>query len=318
MEQHQMYSVAKTVPVHQQRDSEARSVGLVLGGGGGKGGAHLGVISVIEAIGLPIDRLVGTSIGGVIGALYAAGYSLDEIALALSGATMWRLFGRDPSRMSLLGNGRMAAILTDMLGECTFEQLAIPCAVVATDLVAGREVVIDSGPLVEALLATMAFPGIFPPLRRDGMLLVDGGVVNNLPVDVAYALGAQKVIAVDLGTVCDDFQLAPSDGGVLGVMNLLPSRSLTVANRGLSVLIAQLTRYRLAESSPDLLLCPKVEQINSLDLSRIVEGCPAGEQVAHAAMNDLLALRAWRVGARRSSVPLHELRQQVQRSLPVG
>jgi NTE family protein len=206
-----------------------------------------------------------------------------------------------------------------MLGECTFDQLAIPCAVVATDLVSGREVVLDSGPIVEALLATMAFPGIFPPLQRDGMLLADGGIVNNLPVDVAYARGAQKVVAVDLGAVCENF--APEAGnGALGWLNPLPSLPLSLANRGLAVMMAQLTRYRLADNSPDLLLCPEVEQIPTIDLSRINDqaGHTAGETVAHAAINDLLALRQWRCGEKSSLPPRPHAPQQPKQLLAVG
>jgi NTE family protein len=300
MEQLKEVGASSALRSHMQPDLDDRPLGLVLGGGGGKGGAHLGVISTLELIGLPVDTIVGTSIGGVIGALYAAGYDPTAIGAALGGATMWRMFERDPSGLGLIGSRRIRAILEEMLGERTFEQLIIPCAVVATDLVTGGEIVLDSGPLVEALLATMALPGIFPPVQRDGMLLADGGIVNNLPVDVAYARGTQRVIAVDLGAVCDNFapEHVGASAGALGRFNLLPNVPLTLANRGLSVLMAHLTRCRLEANPPDLLLCPEVEHINTLDLSNInsVEGRAAGEQVADAAMSDLLALRDWRAG----------------------
>jgi NTE family protein len=300
-------------------DSE-RYLALVLGGGGGKGGAHLGAIEVIESAGLPIDLIVGASIGGAVGALYAAGYSVDEFGAAFGGATLWKLFERDPSGMGLLGVRRVRAILEEMLGECCFEQLAIRCAVVATDLVTGGEVVIDRGPIVDALMATMAFPGIYPPVQRDEMLLADGGIVNNLPVDVAHALGAQKVIAVDLGYVCDDFTPMPAASGALGWLNPLPSMPLTLANRGLGVMMARLTRYRLAQNPPDLLLCPEVEQVPTVDLSRINDpACrAAGEQVARAALGELRSLRDWRCAESYSGIPLHPIPQQAQHLLAVG
>jgi NTE family protein len=296
-----------------------RCLGLVLGGGGGKGGAHLGALDVIEEAGLPIDMIVGASIGGAVGALYAAGYTTDEIAEAFGGATVWRLFERDPSGMGLLGIRRVRTILESMLGECTFEQLAIRCAVVATDLVTGREIVLDSGPIVDALLATMAFPGIYPPVQRDDMLLADGGIVNNLPVDIAHSLGASKVIAVDLGSVCEDFAPVPTGGGALGWLNPLPGMPLTLANRGLSVLMARLTRYRLAENPPDLLLCPEVEHISTVDLSRINDNLcrTAGKKVAHAAMHELEALRQWRFDEPSAGVALPALRHQPQEVLAV-
>jgi NTE family protein len=302
------------------RVDDPRRVGLVLSGGGGKGGAHLGALAALASLELPIDLLVGASIGGALGALHAAGYAVDEIAEAFGGCTMWRLFERDPSGMGLLGARRVRTILEEMLGDCTFEQLAIPCAVVTTDLVTGREVVLDQGSLVEALLATMAFPGIFPPMRRDGMLLADGGVVNNLPVDVAYARGAGKVIAVDLGAVCDNFDPEPPGSGAFGWLNPLPSLPLTFANRGLAVMMASLTRHRLAENPPDLLLCPEVEHISTLDLSRINDpaGRVAGTQVVQAALADVLALRAWRCGDDQALISLHGLERQAQQLLPVG
>lgn len=296
---------------------DGRCLGLVLGGGGGKGGAHLGAIEVIEASGLPIDLIVGASIGGVVGALYAAGYTTGEIAEAFGGATVWRLFERDPSGMGLLGIRRVRTILEAMLGECTFEQLAIRCAVVATDLVTGGEIVLDSGPIVDALLATMAFPGIYPPVQRGELLLADGGIVNNLPVDIAHRLGAEKVIAVDLGAVCENFAPVPTSGGALGWLNPLPGMPLTLANRGLSVMMARLTRYRLAENPPDLLLCPEVEHISTVDLSRINdESCrTAGEKVARAAARELEALRQWRFEEPAAGVALPALRQQSQEVL---
>lgn len=297
-----------------------RSLALVLGGGGGKGGAHLGALTVLETLGMPIDLIVGASIGGVLGALYAAGYSSDEIGAAFGGATPWKLFERDPLGMGLLGARRIRAILEDMLGTCIFEQLALRCAVVTTDLVTGREVVLDRGPIVEALLATMAFPGIFPPVQCDGMLLADGGIVNNLPVDVAYALGADKVIAIDLGYVCEDFAPEPAGGGALGWLNPLPSLPLTLANRGLSVMMAQMTRYRLSENPPELLLCPEVEQVPTLDLSRINDSAcrAAGEKVARDAIADLLALHGWRYGKRASEPASRRVAQPAQNFLAFG
>lgn len=309
---------SKQIIPPDEQDVDERCLALVLGGGGGKGGAHLGVLEAIESAGTPADLIVGASIGGVVGALYAAGYTADEIGAAFGNATVWKLFERDPSGMGLLGVRRVRAILDEMLGECTFEQLAIRCAVVATDLVTGREVVLDRGPIVEALLATMAFPGIYPPIQRDDMLLADGGIVNNLPVDVARALGGQKVIAVDLGYVCDDFNPEPA-GGALGWLNPLPSLPLTLANRGLGVMMAQLTRYRMAENPPDLLLCPQVEQVPTVDLSRINDpDCrAAGEKVARDALRELQTLRDWRFEEGRSGIPVRAIHQQPQQLLAI-
>lgn len=301
----------------EQQTPEDRTLALVLGGGGGKGGAHLGVISALESLGLPIDMIVGASIGGVVGALYAAGYSVDEISQSLGVSSVWRLFERDTLGMGFIGTRRIKSTFEELLGDCTFEQLSTPCAVVATDLVTGRPLVIDSGSVVDALMATIAFPGIFPPVQRDTMLLADGGVSNNLPVDVAYARGAGKVIAVDLGAVCDDFQLGPQDTKPAALFGLLPNAPLAIANRGLSLMMAQLTRHQLQHQPPDLLLCPVVEHIGVLDFARLNEGHTAGEAAAVEAIRELLAIRDWRTEGL-ASFATPRLVERAERELAVG
>lgn len=274
-----------------------RRLGLVLGGGGGRGGAHLGVLAALEPLGLPVDLIVGTSIGGVIGVLVAAGNRADDIAAILDGRSLWDVVDRDPRGLGLLGNRRLRAILHAALGERTFADLAIPCAVVATDLVRGRQVILDHGPLVEALLATTALPGLFPPVERAGMLLADGGIVNNLPIDIALARGADRVVAVDLGPGDADFAL-PEAGQAAGRWRTpRPQLPLAIAHRALILLIAQLTRYHLAESAPDVLLRPAVATIGTLDMGHIAEGQAAGRAAVEAAGVVLSALRDWRVGA---------------------
>lgn len=175
-------------------DSTARErlrVGLVLGGGGAKGAAEVGVLKVIEEVGLPIDYIAGTSIGAINGGLYAIGYDAsqletlyldqDWIDMFVSGATL--------DELKRLTNG---------YDVVSFDSLPIPYRCVAVDIEAMQEVVIDSGCLAEAMRASMAIPGVFKPVTVDGRTLVDGGVLNNLPVDVVRAMGADVVIAVDL------------------------------------------------------------------------------------------------------------------------
>jgi len=165
-------NVADGLAVQADTAVRERRLGLVLGGGGSKGAAHLGVLSVLESLALPIDLIVGTSTGGAIGALYSAGHSIPQIAQLLRSITMWRLVDRDPAALSFLGSRRLRMTLEEALGAKTFADLRIPCAVVATDLATGTTHVLNQGPLVDALLATTAFPGIFPPVqhgeRHDG------------------------------------------------------------------------------------------------------------------------------------------------------
>lgn len=276
-------------------EHSSHKLALVLGGGGGKGGAHLGVLGVLESLAVPIDMFIGTSIGGVVGILYAAGYTISEIAETFAATSIWRLMDRDLSGLGMLGLKHFRSTLENMLGDITFEDLPVLCAVVAADLVSGKQVVLDSGSVVEALTGGVALPGIFPPMPKGDMIIADAGVVNNLPVDVAYACGADKVIAVDLGFACDDFQISPLASGPRGFLNLLPNMPLTIANRGLGLLVAQLTRYQLAANPPDLLICPHVDQIGMLEFARVTEGQTAGETAAEAVADQLVALRDWRM-----------------------
>lgn len=290
----------------QTNAASGRKLAIVMGGGGGKGGAHLGVLATLESLAIPIDMFVGTSIGGVVATLYAAGYTIQEIAQSFAATSIWRLMERDPVGMGMLGLKRFRSSLEDMLGDCTFEDLQISCAIVAADLVTGAQVVIDSGPVVDALMGTVALPGIFPPFQKDDMLLADGGIINNLPVEIARQRGADKVIAIDLGSVCGDFQISSLAAGPRAFLNLLPNVPLTIANRGLAILIGELTRYQLAANPPDLLICPQVEHIGMLEFVRVAEGEAAGEAAAEAMTEQLLEIREWRTQGQ-NFIPFHPL-----------
>lgn len=245
-------------------DDRPRRLGLALGGGGGKRAAHLGVLEVLETLGVPIDALAGTSVGGLVAALYAAGYRPDQIADWLGHATLRRVLDRDPTKSGLIGTPKIAALLRELLGAMTFADVRVPLALVAVDLIHRREVVLREGPLVDAILATTALPGIFPPVVRGGELLVDGGVLNNVPVDVAEALGADRVIAVDLGTLGDEFSLGPGtafDIGGWSPRRWFPRRQYLVIERAVSIMTAQLSADRLARTPPVVLLRPDVAMV---------------------------------------------------------
>lgn len=283
----------------------ARTLGLALGGGGGKGGAHLGVLAVLEELGLPIDAIAGTSVGGFVGIMYAAGFRLHEIADLFRSFALRRVAVTDPTRTGFVGSRKREALLIELLGDRTFADLPIPCAVTATDLASGRLVVIEQGPLVPALMATTALPGIFPPQLRDHEVLADGGVLNNLPVDVAEQLGARRVIAVQLGAASLDLSLPVSlPANPLARLMLAP-RQFALASRAVDLMIAELTELRLAQSPPALLLNPQVSRISTLDMSRAEEGYRAGEASARAATAELLALRAWRLAPQEHAPTSH-------------
>jgi NTE family protein len=175
-------------------------VGLVLGGGGARTFAHLGILKVLREEGIPIDIIAGTSMGAFIGALHIMGKSLEEI---LEIARMhWKKLNSPVSwtlpRIAFIKGKRIRTIVHEIFGDILIEDLPLPFFCVAGDLVSGQEVVIGQGKLYEAILATGALPGFFEPVPFKNMYLVDGGVVNNVPGDVLKKQGIDMVIAVDV------------------------------------------------------------------------------------------------------------------------
>jgi NTE family protein len=175
-------------------------IGVALSGGGMRGLAHLGVLAVMQERGVPVDAIAGASMGGLIGGLYAAGIAFDDIISLASEIGMGDVVSLDRSWRGVFDHRRFAALLADLLGgqEITFAQLRTPLAVTAVDIERRELVILDQGPLIPALMATSAFPVAFAPVRHQGRWLVDGGALNNLPVDVAWRMDVDRVLAVDV------------------------------------------------------------------------------------------------------------------------
>jgi len=180
-----------------------KKVGLVLGSGSSRGWAHIGAIEALEASGIPIDFIVGCSVGSYVGALYASGSlaSLKEFVLRMNGKKVFTYFDVVFPRSGLLDGTRKVKELFSMHTHMEqFEELPLAVAMVATDLQRGRKVILQSGNIMKALQATMSIPGLFAPVQIDGRWLVDGGLVDPVPVGVAKAMAADIVIAVDLNS----------------------------------------------------------------------------------------------------------------------
>src|SRR5256885_4389856 len=180
------------------RPQKAPSLGLALGGGFARGIVHVGVLKVFEAEGIPIDFVAGTSVGALIGAAYCSGVTaaeLEEIAarVRFRDLARWTL-----SRYGFATNLRMIAFLDRILKVKTFEELCIPLAVTATDFATGEGVVFRSGPLADAVRASCAYPGVFPPVTINGRVLVDGMLAHSLPSQPVREMGAGRVVAVYL------------------------------------------------------------------------------------------------------------------------
>ncbi len=180
---------------------QGKKIGLALGSGSARGLAHIGVIKVLEEKCIPISMIAGTSMGALIGALYASGLTageLEEIARNINLKTTARLFMPTPSVQGLIDGKRISDFLVSLMGNRSFSSLKMPFAAVAADIERAEEVVITDGPLVKAIRATISVPGIFTPAMLKGRALVDGGLLNPVPVDVVKKLGADYIIAVDV------------------------------------------------------------------------------------------------------------------------
>lgn len=181
-------------------------VGLCLGGGAALGIAHIGFLEELEKNDIKIDMIAGTSIGALIGGAYASGVGVDKMLDWVDEFNRRRILDLNLNPLSpdgVMQGRRVEKYLDGMVGGKTFDDLKIPFRCVACDLKTGREVVFDKGDLTEAVRASISVPFAFSPVKKDDMILVDGGVVNNLPVDVVRSLGADVVIAVDL---CASYQ----------------------------------------------------------------------------------------------------------------
>ncbi len=178
---------------HSEEMCTRPKVALVIGGGGAKGAAAVGVLKYVEQSGIPVDMVVGTSIGSIVGGLYSMGTTSEQLDSLFRTQAWGDLFTG-----SLMGDS-IVRTLRELTGkEVSFESLNIPFRCVAVDMNTLREVVLQEGSLAQAMRASMAIPLVFKPVKMGSMKLVDGGVLNNLPVDVARDMGADIVIAIDL------------------------------------------------------------------------------------------------------------------------
>jgi NTE family protein len=255
-------------------------LGLVLGGGAARGVAHVGVLQTLEENGIYPAVIAGTSVGALVGGLYAAGVSSMRLAtlvrdlkwLDLVSVRLPAVNWSDPARtipMGLVDLDKLMLWIAQVLGgEVDIQQLNIPYAAVATDLLTGEIVVMNEGRLAEAIRASCSVPGVFTPYHRNGRLLVDGVVVNNLPVSVAQDLGADYVIAVDLLPLVGDEQVEPRN----------------VVELSMTALFMLARATQIEQELADILIAPAITHINLADLSAGEALLAAGRLATEAAM----------------------------------
>lgn len=257
---------------------------LALGGGGSKGYAHLGVVRALETRGYRIKAIAGTSAGGMAAAIIAAGFSPEDIIGRIADLDQDNLygFGKGPS---LLGTSGIEQIIYQFLEDKTFFDLKIPCALTAVDLINMKEVIIQEGKVIDGVLATIAIPGIFPPKKWKDYLLVDGMVLNPVPVGIARSLAPSlPVIAVSLTPEPERWKKAtpwdstPANPLLRTVSKLRVAKAFDVYLRSMDMTSHMLGEKRLELENPELLIRPDVGHIGSLDRVDIQEIVQIGEQ----------------------------------------
>jgi NTE family protein len=257
-----------------------------------RGLAHIGILKALNEAGLPVAAIAGTSMGGLVGAAFAAGVSpqqlQEEIGSLRSLAGILRLLDWWPGKRALSSGRSVMRYFGGLIGDYrTFDDLKIPLALSTCDIETGEEIVLRKGPLLEALNATMALPGVFDPVKYHGRVLVDGGLVNNVPADVARSLGADIILAVDV-----------SFAGLVGTNDdpaLAQSwRMINDVWRSQTILMRAVTDYRLRDAAPDILVRPSLpEGVSTLrGMEQLVSIVSSGERAGAAAVPRLRAALA--------------------------
>jgi NTE family protein len=283
---------------------KGHKIGLALGGGGARGFAHLGVLIALEENDIPIDIITGTSMGAAMGAIKALGLDLRKMErllasldlndlLQVSDSTLremergigrgmleylrgssWREPGYIPERLA-----RMFRLFYLLSANKGFSEIVVPFAVVAAELESGARVVLNEGKIYKAVTASAAIPGVFYPVRHEGRYLIDGGVIDKIPADVAVELGAGIVIAVDTSSPLE--KRVENSLYVLLQAQRIPSAELTEL---------QLDRVRKQVNGRFILLRPDLEGIAMLAFNRLGEAVQAGREEALARMDEIKAL----------------------------
>jgi NTE family protein len=268
-------------------------IGLALGSGAARGWAHVGVIQALEEAGIRPEIVCGSSSGALVGALYVAGRleALERWGRQLDWRQVLSYFDLS-LHGGLIRARRLVEFLTAELAGRTIESLERTFGAVATDLATGREIWLREGPLVESLRAAIALPGFITPVRVDGRWLVDGGLVNPVPVSLCRALGADSVIAVDLNTTLLG-RGAAAQAEAPGATEVAPDAEpaapslYEVVVGAINIMQVRIMRARMAGDPPDLLVTPRLADFTWLEFGRAPEAVAEGRRAVAQALSGL-------------------------------
>ncbi len=276
-----------------------KKITLALGGGGTKGFAHIGVIRQLEKEGYEIAAVAGTSVGAIVGAMYCSGFSTIEMEGFSKSLDFSKLINRSTSSSpSLVGIQGLFKLLREKIGDENFEDLKIPFIATAVDINSGQEILLDSGRLLPAMQASSAIPGLFPSVKFGQLDLVDGGVLDPVPVSAARWLAPDyPIVAVSLSTPIDEWQ----DAGRIGVPSYVPipefivhqfsqfrlSQAMKIFIDSNDITSNMIAELRLRIEKPDVLLQPKIYKYSIADQIDVDEALAYGVQAVEEAKQQI-------------------------------
>lgn len=248
-------------------------IALVLGAGSARGLAHIGVLQVFEENNIPFDFIVGSSMGAMVGGIYACGTNLKMLDKMIESLNPNTFFDVHIPRLGFVAGKKISTFLKLMTKKKEFNDLSMPLSVVATDLISSNRIVIEEGSVAEAIRASISIPGVFNPVRKDGMVLVDGAVTDRLPVSVAQEKGADMIIAVDVTF---------GEGKEVVIKN-----TLDVIMTSLDIMQKQ--QFDIISSKADVLIQPKVAAFSPRDFDCSRALIDLGRQAAEAKLEEISA-----------------------------
>lgn len=314
---------AETSPAHARNRPR---LGVALGSGSARGWAHIGVLRALHEMGIEPAIIAGTSAGALVGGAYVSGQldALEEWARSVGKLDVFRLMDLAPARGGFIAGSRLFEAFRKVADDVQIEDLPLPFSAVATDFESGRELWLDKGSLHEAVRASISLPGLLTPVERDGRWLVDGGLVNPVPVSVCRALGADYVIAVNLGGDLRDRNTHLTEpSGIFGddpgalddALSRLPAplrerleaparflfaprdRETTrapgffdVMAGSINIMQDRVTRSRMAGDPADVLIEPRLEEIRMLDFDHAIDAIEEGRAATERMRAPLLRL----------------------------
>jgi len=297
-----------------------KRIGLVLGSGSARGWSHIGVIKCLQEEGIPIDIVCGCSMGAVVGGAYAAGIldALEELAREFSWFDFLKYMDVSLSRRGLIEGDRITEFFRNKISNISIEDLPLPYGAVAVDLHTGKEVNFRRGPLLDALRASFALPGLFTPFQKGSQWLIDGGLVNPVPVSLCRTMGADIVIAVNLNDGILEKNVSKKSNPIVNpvfqekLLDVLKSdfissnfpflkkpdqhetiaartpNMIDVIMRSIYIMQDRITRQRMLVDPPDVLISPKLSDISLLEFNRAKETIQKGWHSTKNVMPEIL------------------------------